>query len=353
MSMATTEAGFDDPTDFKTTKLQILDEHLRCPICKELFNTTMILSTCSHSFCALCIRRSLSTEQKCPKCRKEAVEKNLIHNYDLDNVVRSWKDSRHHLLTLDKEDTMNVDQVPSNQVESISIQDSEDEFQSQPSTRRSTRLSSQTKLNYAEPQLQEQSIMQPQLQHPPLKPVAPQSPKEIELNRTSMVVCPICQQQMAFGVLDIHVDRCLKGDRSIPVLNSNASGSNAPPTHSLPIMRKKASVNLGPKPIKQVFGVMKDKEIKALLRSLNLPDHGDRKQMMWRHTEYVTMWNANNDSENPVSAHVLIQRLQKMESSMLAEKNNQLKRKNEDLNSHKQHYKDDYVRLIEDVKRRK
>jgi rubrerythrin len=94
MSFSNIEDSVDDPSDFQSKPFQDLDEHLRCPICKEFFDTTLILSTCSHSFCALCIRRSLNTEQNCPKCRKVAYEQNLIHNYDLDHVVSSWRTSR-------------------------------------------------------------------------------------------------------------------------------------------------------------------------------------------------------------------------------------------------------------------
>jgi DNA repair protein Rad18 len=85
----------DDPSDFKAMELQTLDEHLRCPICKEFFSTPMILSSCSHSFCALCIRRSLTAEQICPKCRAPSLEKDLHNNYDLDNVVQIWKQARY------------------------------------------------------------------------------------------------------------------------------------------------------------------------------------------------------------------------------------------------------------------
>lgn len=89
------EEGIDDPSDFQANAFQDLDEHFRCPICKEFFETTMILSTCSHSFCALCIRRSLNTEQNCPQCRKTAYESDLIHNYALDHVVNTWRNNRY------------------------------------------------------------------------------------------------------------------------------------------------------------------------------------------------------------------------------------------------------------------
>jgi E3 ubiquitin-protein ligase RAD18 len=94
MSISFGGDGVDDPSDFQALAFQQLDEHLRCPICKEFFDTTMILSNCSHSFCALCIRRSLTAEQICPKCRKPASDLDLLHNYDLDHVVGTWKKSR-------------------------------------------------------------------------------------------------------------------------------------------------------------------------------------------------------------------------------------------------------------------
>lgn len=94
MPLTSLEDFIDDPSDFESKSFQDLDEHLRCHICKEFFDTTMILTTCSHSFCALCIRRSLNTEQNCPRCRTVAHEQNLIHNYDLDNAVSTWRTSR-------------------------------------------------------------------------------------------------------------------------------------------------------------------------------------------------------------------------------------------------------------------
>lgn len=87
----------DDPLDFKNSELQTLDENLRCPICKEFFNTPLILSTCSHSFCAICIRRCLAAEQCCPKCRTSSFESNLHNNYDLDNIVNAWKGTRYYI----------------------------------------------------------------------------------------------------------------------------------------------------------------------------------------------------------------------------------------------------------------
>ncbi|OAD76275.1 hypothetical protein PHYBLDRAFT_59810 [Phycomyces blakesleeanus NRRL 1555(-)] len=65
---------FDDPSDFSCYDLQELDKHMRCPICKELVQTPMILASCSHTFCAGCIRRSMVRELCCPLCREPTNE---------------------------------------------------------------------------------------------------------------------------------------------------------------------------------------------------------------------------------------------------------------------------------------
>jgi E3 ubiquitin-protein ligase RAD18 len=88
------DSDFDDPTDFQNLAFQGLDEHLRCPICKEFFETAMILATCSHTFCSLCIRRSLSAEEFCPSCRNPAIESKLHNNYVVDYLVGIWKNNR-------------------------------------------------------------------------------------------------------------------------------------------------------------------------------------------------------------------------------------------------------------------
>lgn len=44
-------------------------------------------------------------------------------------------------------------------------------------------------------------------------------------------------------------------------------------------------------------------------KELGLPDSGDHKVLVKRHKEYITLYNANIDSTNPVDAKVLRKRL--------------------------------------------
>ena len=65
------EDDFSDPSDWNNTSLSAispLDSSLRCLICKD-FYAAPVITTCLHTFCSLCIRRSLSTEAICPACR--------------------------------------------------------------------------------------------------------------------------------------------------------------------------------------------------------------------------------------------------------------------------------------------
>lgn len=46
----------DDPQDFTHSALSLLDSSLRCPLCYELLKAPVIITSCSHSFCSLCLR---------------------------------------------------------------------------------------------------------------------------------------------------------------------------------------------------------------------------------------------------------------------------------------------------------
>ncbi|SAM09336.1 hypothetical protein [Absidia glauca] len=280
--------GIDDPLDFKSSHLQTLDENLRCPICKEFYDTAMILSTCSHSFCAICIRRSLASEQCCPKCRTPSHDSNLHNNYDMDNVIHAWKQSRKTILDLEALDRSPPTDQPSSQNEQ------DEDFLEAPSSssRRSARLRTTTSksegkvVNNTRWELTSDGIT-----------------TLFSVIDPELVTCPVCQQRMQMAVLNQHVDSCLNGDSTIPPLPVKAS---------IPTLGKK-TINTGKKPVKIVYDMYKDKDLRRMLKEYDLPDHGDKAQLIWRYKEYVTMYNANMDSSDPVDISQLIRQLQTTE----------------------------------------
>lgn len=91
-----------DSTDWLGTPLSQLsdvDSLLRCQVCKDFFTTPMITS-CSHTFCSLCIRRCLNNDSKCPTCRSNDQEIKLKSNAVIEDLVEAFKRARPAALEL-------------------------------------------------------------------------------------------------------------------------------------------------------------------------------------------------------------------------------------------------------------
>lgn len=94
------DTSLPDPTDWLRTPLHplsALDASLRCQVCKD-FYTNPVITSCSHTFCSLCIRRCLSAEGKCPTCRADDQEVRLRQNWALGEVVESFQAARAEVL---------------------------------------------------------------------------------------------------------------------------------------------------------------------------------------------------------------------------------------------------------------
>lgn len=96
------DASFEvsDPSDWLQTPIKELapvETALRCQVCKDFFDTPMITS-CSHTFCSLCIRRCLTNDGKCPACRAADQELRLRRNWTVEELVESFKRAREALI---------------------------------------------------------------------------------------------------------------------------------------------------------------------------------------------------------------------------------------------------------------
>jgi E3 ubiquitin-protein ligase RAD18 len=97
-----TENDVADSTDWLSTPLSALtavESAMRCEVCKDFYETPMITS-CSHTFCSLCIRRVLSNENKCPLCRAPEQEIKLRSNWSMEEAVEAFKKARPAALEL-------------------------------------------------------------------------------------------------------------------------------------------------------------------------------------------------------------------------------------------------------------
>ncbi|ORY55314.1 hypothetical protein BCR35DRAFT_355756, partial [Leucosporidium creatinivorum] len=90
----------DEPQDFTHPALSLLDSALRCPLCYEVLKAPVIITSCSHSFCSLCIRESMTIKKECPVDHTAADEGRIRPNKSLDEVISAWHTARSALLTL-------------------------------------------------------------------------------------------------------------------------------------------------------------------------------------------------------------------------------------------------------------
>lgn len=91
-----------DPSDWLQTslpQLAPLESGLRCQVCKDFFDTPMITS-CSHTFCSLCIRRCLTNDGRCPICRSQDQEIRLRRNWSVQEILDAFRHARPSIIRL-------------------------------------------------------------------------------------------------------------------------------------------------------------------------------------------------------------------------------------------------------------
>ena len=123
-----------DPSDWLKTslpQLTPLESGLRCQVCKDFYDTPMITS-CSHTFCSLCIRRCLTNDGRCPLCRSPDQEIKLRRNWSVQEIVDAFRHARPILVQLgtshsspDKESNINKEKRKFNHLDTSYSDDME------------------------------------------------------------------------------------------------------------------------------------------------------------------------------------------------------------------------------------
>lgn len=94
-----------DSTDWLATplpRLSAVEAALRCQVCKDFYENPMITS-CSHTFCSLCIRRALGGNGLCPGCRTADQEVKLKFNNTVYDMVEAFKAARPEIVEYTRE----------------------------------------------------------------------------------------------------------------------------------------------------------------------------------------------------------------------------------------------------------
>lgn len=314
-----------DSSDWLPTPLAALaplDSSLRCQVCKDFFTTPMITS-CSHTFCSLCIRRYLSQEGKCPACREPDQEVKLRRNCAVEEMVVHFTTSRENLLVFAKNAEARRDEI----AEAERPKKRRKVAAAEPITngleRRSTRSQSKRTAEDASqqsaPSTQEViddsddgSIYENNDTKSPHFTNGASEPKD------GLVGCPCCHRRMKESLINTHLDKCIAGESFTPADDDPSpapSKSQVAQPGTIAYTLRKPSKDNERLPFIN-YSLLGDNALRKKLRDLGIPNHGSKELMRRRHTEWVNLWNANCDSTTPVTKRQLLQNLKVWEDTL-------------------------------------
>ncbi|QSZ28721.1 hypothetical protein DSL72_003223 [Monilinia vaccinii-corymbosi] len=266
-----------DSTDWLNTPLAQLadvDSLLRCQVCKDFFTTPMITS-CSHTFCSLCIRRCLSNDSKCPTCRSNDQEVKLKSNAVIEDLVEAFQRARPAALELARKPAVErAISSPKRKREISELDGLED--QANKRTRASTR---QPARRFESAEAVEGVVV-----------IDDADGDEDFKPDDGLTECPVCNRRMTAKSVEAHIESCLAEAQTIPQSTNTLSKPSFPSTKPAKRPDRLPVVN---------FSLIKDQALRKKLLDLGISAAGGREMMRKRLTEYTTIWNANCDAKNP------------------------------------------------------
>ncbi|KAI9893155.1 MAG: E3 ubiquitin-protein ligase rad18 [Vezdaea aestivalis] len=283
-----------DSTDWLETRLDPLssiESELRCQVCKDFFDTPMITS-CSHTFCALCIRRCLAAEGKCPACRSQEQEVRLRRNDTVASLVEIFQAARPALLAVARETPATIERA------------------SRPKKRKADRIESSAQSSQPEEEVSRRTRSRINGKGRESRRITEDeislsgSENEEQQGPSAEVQCPMCDRKMKQEQVWAHVETC--ANENIPPPPPSRRVVKGPlfhesfPTERLPRLN---------------FSMMKDTALRKKLTDLGLPNQGLKSILMKRYDEWVNLVNSNIDSQKPLSARQLKARLSSWERS--------------------------------------
>ena len=194
------EASFEvsDPSDWLHTSIRPLaavEAALRCQVCKDFFDTPMITS-CSHTFCSLCIRRCLTNDGRCPTCRAADQELRLRRNWALEETVQAFKLARPALVGFSQD-----------------LQVAKEEKEQRGNKRKIAEVNGDDVLSNGEPNFSKRKTRSQSRRTPEQQPIVPIQIQDSEEDddyqpEDGLIACPICSKRMkeeqVFPHLDVH-----------------------------------------------------------------------------------------------------------------------------------------------------
>lgn len=279
--------------------LKRIEDLLVCGICYEYMEASVI-TTCSHNYCSLCIRKYLHYKSQCPACFCETFEKDLRKNKVLDEIISYFLRVKEKLqkclqgqinIVEKKRESNSLDTSTGSPV----IKDS-------PLNKKGGKAEEETPLkNNKSPsgvKSVQKNFSSPSTSGNPKISLffTPKSRKaEPNAEDIKTVTCPVCKVEVSDKNINKHLDDCLKRETIIE-----------PP--------KTEQVKRKPLP-KLVISLMKDTVIRKKLKELGLSSQGDRKTLESRLQRYTILYNAECDKSDPRPVPDLLKQCEEEENN--------------------------------------
>ncbi|KAM0273569.1 hypothetical protein ACHAQH_008267 [Verticillium albo-atrum] len=281
-----------DSTDWLSTPLAALtpvEAALRCQVCKDFYKTPM-LTSCSHTFCSLCIRHALSNDGRCPLCRNTDQELKLRNNWALDEIVDAFQKARAK--------TLEFARKPPARTRASSPKRKREEEATAPEPKRlrsSARLSSARSQESPAPSHEVHQI-------PDSEDDEIDDKDDNYEPEDGLVPCPMCQTRMKEEQVFAHLDKCPGPSEAGSARPSRESSHGTPKAQSnLPYDQQ--GRQSGAKALDRLpalnYSILKDQAMRKKMVDLGLSTGGSRQMLEKRHKEWITIWNANCDSLRP------------------------------------------------------
>lgn len=303
------DTNLPDPTDWLKTSLPsfaTLESALRCQVCKDFYDTPMITS-CSHTFCSLCIRKCLSSDSKCPTCRSGDQASKLRRNWAVQEVVESFQNARPAALELSKGHLDNVqEEMLSHKRNKRKASDTSFESGAHSKKPRSSQVQTRSQ---AQNSSHEAIVIALDNEDGSDEDYQSESRVEPEPD-DGLVACPLCGRRMVEEAVFNHLDKCTGEDKPVESQKAKRPFYSREPALRSPSKKVKTSMERLPH---LNYTLLKDTALRKKLQELGIPSWGPRQLLIKRHTEWVDIYNSNSDSSRPRSVKDLLKDLETWE----------------------------------------
>ncbi|PNP53025.1 hypothetical protein THARTR1_06540 [Trichoderma harzianum] len=291
-----------DSTDWLSTPLSgfaAVEAALRCQVCKDFYKTPMITS-CSHTFCSLCIRRALSNDGKCPMCRATEQELKLRSNWSMEETVEAFSKARAAALNLALNQG-NRSQSPKRKAVEMSsdIHEPHEPKRLRTSARLSKSRGEQSVAAIPAQEVEDQVVPDSNNDDDDEEYV-PEAPG-------GLVPCPSCNKKMKEWQVFGHLESCPGPSAANSSSSNNAVNSDTTLSFGQSHRRQQKTLDRLP-PLN--YSMLKEQALRKKMADLGISNQGPRILLEKRHKEWLTLWNANCDAAVPKKRSELLHDLE-------------------------------------------